>query len=322
MTMMISEVQIMGGGNFTEAEYRSYARSTGHESLSRTELFKQRSLHRDLDPCHFLLREACDGMDHDATTPVLLGLDVTGSMGFIAEEIAKVSLVKLMTSLLETGIITDPQLAFMGIGDIHCDTAPVQISQFESDIRILGELRKLFLEGRGGGNRSESYDMAWYMAAYRTKLDCWARGEKGFLFTFGDEEAPFQPNTRNELLRVFGSALSGDVGGKRQVLAENALEDVTPTQLLKAAQRHYHVFHIIVEQGNYYQSEPRAVQKSWRQLMGKYALRMRDTDNLTEIVTTAIKLTKGVSMAEILETTENPSMIRYAFQTESTTFVD
>ena len=65
----------------------------------------------------------------------------------------------------------------MGIGDLAYDYAPIQASQFESDIRIAEQLDKIYFEGGGGGNNFESYTAAWYFGVHNCKLDCWNRGE-------------------------------------------------------------------------------------------------------------------------------------------------
>ena len=68
-----------------------------------------------------------------------------------------------MTKLYED--ITDVEFMIMGIGDLAYDNSPIQISQFESDIRIAEQLDKLWFENGGGGNDYESYTAAWYMGS-------------------------------------------------------------------------------------------------------------------------------------------------------------
>ena len=125
-----------------------------------------------MDPSKITLRESCDSVDNPNSVPIILGLDVTGSMGRYAELIAKKYLPDLMTAIIERSPVADPHLMFMGIGDARMnDSAPLQVSQFEADIRILESLREIYLEGGGGGNSNESYDLAWYFGANKTKID-------------------------------------------------------------------------------------------------------------------------------------------------------
>src|SRR5690606_5631209 len=78
---------------------------------------------------------------------------------------------------------------FLAIGDHETDSAPLQVGQFESgDAELDLWLTRTWLEGKGGANSGESYLLAWYFASKFTKLDSLdKRGQKGFLFTIGDE---------------------------------------------------------------------------------------------------------------------------------------
>ena len=134
------------------------------------------------------VRECRDSEEHPNTTPIIVAFDVTGSMGHIPHKMVTELLPKLMNQLKEIGV-PDPELLFMGIGDHLYDRAPIQITQFESDTeKICSSLQSLYLEGGGGGNRVESYLLAWIAAGYHTETDSWYnRHKKGFLFTIGDE---------------------------------------------------------------------------------------------------------------------------------------
>lgn len=155
----------MGCGSWTSKCFTSYANSRGMGvstsgailgNYSNQEIFKSRSIDPGLSPIH-VMRECCDNDEHPNTVPVVLGLDVTGSMGDAAVEIAK-KLNVIMTKLYEK--VTDVEFMIMGIGDLSYDDCPIQISQFESDIRIAEQLDKLYFEFGGGGNRFESYTVA------------------------------------------------------------------------------------------------------------------------------------------------------------------
>ena len=157
----------MGGGSYSKSAYADYATNT--RGISRDDRFaqsKSRSIHKNLNPRGVGIRESRDSDEHPMSTPIIIGLDVTGSMGVIAENIAAEGLGKLMNNILESLPVTDPQIMFMGIGDAACDNAPLQVSQFESDNRMVDQLTQIWLEGGGGGNDSESYELPWHFAAY------------------------------------------------------------------------------------------------------------------------------------------------------------
>ena len=182
----------MGSGSWTTTSFVNYATSRGYETdtrgtitsnYSNQEMFKAKNIDASLDP-KGVIRECCDSKEHPNTFPVILALDVTGSMGQAAVEISK-RLNNIMTKLYEQ--VEDIEFMVMGIGDLSYDSCPIQASQFESDIRIAEQLEKVYFEFGGGGNSYESYTAAWYFGARHTKLDCWNRGKKGIIITIGDE---------------------------------------------------------------------------------------------------------------------------------------
>lgn len=266
----------MGGGTFTKSSWSEYSSTT--RGLSREATFTQRQIHKDFDPRSVAIRESRDSEEHPVSNAILLGLDVTGSMGMIADHIAKVGLGELVLGLLETKPVTDPQIAIAGIGDAYCDRAPFQVSQFESDIRIGQQLRNLWLEGGGGGNHFESYDLTWYFAANNTAIDCFEkRGKKGYLFTFGDEMVPTAP-TPAHINGIFGTSPQSGL---------------TAEQLYAAASEKWNVFHIIVEQGNYARTNCPKVVSAWRSLMGFHAVRLSNYIHLAQVVQAVIRVAEG-----------------------------
>ena len=183
----------MGYGRWREEDFRNYSAGRGRtvrmdgtldtSGHTAQTMYTERGLHPALNP-RGVMRECCENEEHPNTMPVILALDVTGSMGSAAMEVAA-KLNEVMTELLGTDM--DVEFMIMGIGDLAYDRAPIQISQFESDIRIAEQLDKIYFEGGGGGNMFESYTAAWYMALHHTRLDCWKRGQKGLIITMGDE---------------------------------------------------------------------------------------------------------------------------------------
>ena len=106
-----------------------------------------------------------------------------------------------MGLLLRKGYLAHPQILIGGIGDATCDRAPLQVGQFESGIEIDEDLAKLWLEGGGGGQQTESYELAMYFMARHTSIDCLEkRGQRGYLFLIGDE-MPYPKVKRKEVAR-------------------------------------------------------------------------------------------------------------------------
>lgn len=205
----------MGSGYWTRESFVSYSASRGRtvnasghldSSLTDQQIYTQNCLHPLLNPKN-VMRECCDSAEHPATIPVILALDVTGSMGRASAEVAR-KMNEVMTRLYDE--VRDVEFMVMGIGDLAYDKAPIQISQFESDVRIVEQLDLVWMEHGGGGNTFESYTAAWYMGLRHTKLDCWKRGRKALIITMGDEPLnPYLP--REPLARATGDNLQGNV---------------------------------------------------------------------------------------------------------------
>lgn len=225
----------MGGGNWDSSTFRDYTyrtkkvnvTSSGDYTANHQDIFKQSSLAPELDPKN-VTRECCDSDEHPNTIPVILALDVTGSMGDAATETAQ-KLNVIMTDLYTK--VKDVEFMIMGIGDFVYDRCPLQVSQFESDIRIAEQLDKVYFEFGGGGNSYESYTAAWYFALHHTKLDCWNRNKRGILITMGDENInPYLPKDRI-----------------RNVIGDNLQADVDTKELYKDIIAKYDVHHIYVD---------------------------------------------------------------------------
>lgn len=232
----------MGSGSWTSNNYatyccgvgRSYTASTGSFSdiyTSSSQAFVSHQIDESMDPKN-VIRECCDSDEHPATIPVILALDVTGSMGSTAIEVQK-KLNPIMIEIYKR--IKDAEIMVMAIGDLAYDDAPIQMSQFESDIRIAENLDKIYFENGGGGNDYESYTAAWYMGLKHCKLDCWNRGKKGLIITMGDE--PINPYLPAYQL----NEATGDSNQK----------DVETKDLYKDVIKKFDVYHICVESGSY-----------------------------------------------------------------------
>ena len=75
--------------------------------------------------------------------------------------------------------VRDPQVLFMAVGDATCDGAPLQVGQFETTAELMNQrLTWSYLEGGGGGQNKESYELALYFLAEHTDMDCWVKRKK------------------------------------------------------------------------------------------------------------------------------------------------
>lgn len=272
----------MGSGSFSTSAYRAF--TTASASKTTDEIYSLRSIDKSLDPKGVKLRESRDSADNPNSTPVIIALDVTGSMGIIADTIARKGLGVLFQGILDRKPITNPHLMFMAIGDAHCDEAPLQVSQFEADNRIVEQLTKIWIEHGGGGNKSESYNFPWYFAANHTEHDAYIkRGKRGYLFTIGDEEAP-ENLTRAQIKKFIGDTIEADQSSA-VILAE--------------AQRTYDVFHIVIKEGDYARSHLSTVMSTWTALLGQRVIPLADHTKLGETIISAMEIAEGRNVVEV-----------------------
>jgi len=210
---------------------RSVLRSRSYSSKNRDEIFNDK-FSTEMNPKGVILRESRDSIEHPNSVPIVIGLDVTGSMGYIPEELIKSTFPTVMKNIINAGI-QDPQVLFMGIGDHIYDDAPLQVGQFESSDELLEKwLKLLWIEGGGGGNSGESYMLPWYFAGKYTSTDSFEkRGRKGILITIGDE--PILQTLEREAIKEF--------------LVDNEEVDFSTKDIVKMAQEKYEVYHILIQ---------------------------------------------------------------------------
>ena len=302
----------MGYSRWDSNDYRSFAsasavtlnaaRSSGmSDSMARKQVFKETRVNALFDPKGVIVRESRDSAENPNSNAIILGIDVTGSMGMIAEALAVEGLGKLVEGILTRKPVEDPHIMVMAIGDAFCDRAPLQVSQFETDIRIAEQLKSLWLEGGGGGNAFESYDIPWYFAGRRTAIDCFEkRGKKGYIFTMGDEPPPPQGLASSQLNGIFG-------GGEQS--------DYTSADMLALAQEKYNVFHVIVEQGSYARTRPTEVKSAWQNLLGKKAISLSDYAYMPEVILSVMDVNEGKNPEDVINSWEDPkvkNVVRYA----------
>ena len=273
-------------GRWSSSDWSSYTSKKSYSTKSTREIFSSRKLDPSLDPKGVKLRESRDSDGYPNSNAIIIGLDVTGSMNPVLDSMAKKGLNTLVTNIYDRKPVADPQIMCMGIGDVEWDKAPLQITQFEVDIRIAEQLEKIYLENGGGGNNYESYALAWYFAGMHTSIDCFEkRGKKGYLFTIGDEEPT--PILRAEDIRKF--------------LGEGPQVDLTCADLFAMASRQYEIFHIMIEQGNHFRSRGDQVVKAWTSLLGQRAVRLSDHTKLAETVVSLIQVNEGADRDAVIK---------------------
>lgn len=257
----------MGGSTYSFQSRATRSADLGYQTKSAREIFSNKA-DQTMNPKGVILRESRDSEVNPVTTPIIIALDVTASMGHIPHELVKNALPKLVSSLLEIGVPA-PAILFLAIGDHYSDRSPLQVGQFESgDAELDLWLTRTYLEGGGGGNGGESYGLAHLFAAKFCQTDHWdKRKQKGFLITIGDEpnHARYESNAIKEITG------NGDIATK------------SAEELITEAQERWNVFHIAAH--NSYENSLRG----WKEVLKDNAIPMESPAQLPEIVSNIIK---------------------------------
>ncbi len=273
----------MGSGRWSPATYHDRA---GDRARSGKDAFdysdravRTRNFHphQTLDPRGLGMRESRDSADHPNSNAIIISLDVTGSMGAVVRGI-HADLPHLHELLLGHNYIADPQIMFAAVGDATCDAVPLQVGQFESDNRMDQNLENMILEGGGGGQNTESYELMLYVAACHSAIDCWEkRKRKGYLFMIGDEMA-YPAVSESEIKRLIGGGLQGDLP------LENVIAEV---------QRRYHLYYIIP--GGASHGDDQRIIGFWEQHVGKeHVIRLDSPEDTSECIALTIGINEGV----------------------------
>ncbi|RSM98776.1 hypothetical protein DMB42_44345 [Nonomuraea sp. WAC 01424] len=263
----------MGSGIWSTNVYDSAARyraANGASAFAYSDGGARR-VHPDLDPFG-VTRESRDSAEHPDSLAVAVLFDVTGSMRSVPRAL-QTRLPDLLGLLLRKGYATDPQIMFGAIGDATCDRAPLQVGQFESDNRMDDQLGLILLEGGGGGQKRESYELALYFMARHTSIDCHEkRGRRGYLFVIGDE-MPYPRVSRSQVKDLVGDRLAAPIG------VADIMAELT---------RKYDVY-FILPQGASYAGDPEVLD-SWRDLLGQNVLELDDLDAVCETIALTVGL--------------------------------
>jgi hypothetical protein len=228
-----------------------------------------------------IVRESFDSDLHPNSRAVSVIFDVTGSMSFVPRVFVK-KLDKLMGYLVKKGYLEHPQILFGSVGDAFSDKVPLQIGQFESGNEMDDVLSKIVLESGGGGTIQESYELAMYFLARHTDLDCLnKRGEKGFLFIFGDE-TPYSKVSKSQVKRLIGVDIQ---------------EDIPTESILEELREKFEVFWVMPAGTNHWDNSN--VIKPMQKLFGQNFLKLENADDVVELIASTIAVSEGYDIHDV-----------------------
>jgi hypothetical protein len=267
----------MGSGRWSTDAYEAAARyraATGASAFAYSDGGAW-YVHPALDP-RDAMRESRDSEEHPESLAIAVLLDVTGSMRHVPRGL-QARLPQLLGLLLRQGYVEHPQIMFGAIGDATCDHAPLQVGQFESDNRMDEDLGRILLEGGGGGQKTESYELAMYFMARHIATDCYEkRGKRGYLFLIGDEMA-YPTVKRHEAYRVMG---------------DRPPDDIPLADIVAELTRRWDTYYLLPEGTSY--AGDRGVLWFWRQLLGQNVIELADLDAVCETIALIVGLAEAV----------------------------
>ncbi|WP_433633098.1 hypothetical protein [Nocardia sp. CA-120079] len=270
----------MGYGHWDDTAYRAAKTfragrgldDFGYTAQMQGQPYSDWRAHPALKPLGVTMRECRDSAEHGNSLPIAVLFDVTGSMGRVPR-IMQDKLGKLHGLLQRKGYAQDPQIMFGAIGDADTDRVPLQIGQFESDNRMDEQLRNILLEGGGGGQKSESYELAAYFMATHVATDAWERrGKRGYLFIIGDEL---------NKAKLAGRHIRGVIG-------DHVRTDIEVASIYRELAQRWHVYYILPNQSSYF-DDPE-IAEHWRGLLGQNFMKLDDPAAVCELIALTIGL--------------------------------
>ncbi len=272
----------MGYNNWSSEAYtarQKHRRTTGKTAFTYdadVRASKVYKIHDKMNPFGVRFRESRDSSSHPDSRAIGVVFDVTGSMGKIPR-VLQTKLGELMRTLIAKQYVLHPHIMFGALGDAYVDKVPLQVGQFESDLSMDDDLGRIFIEGGGGGQVYESYELALYFMARHTSLDCWEkRGQKGYLFMIGDE-LPYAKVSRQQVAKIIGDSLESKI---------------PVTSIVEEVKRQYEFFFIIPTDAAH--GKDPHIQEEWKKLVGERMILLENADAVCETIALTIGLTEGL----------------------------
>lgn len=253
----------MGGGSY-DRDVGSVSSSSDYDYSSYTDTakkaFKNTSVNKSLLPLD--RRLSCK-----SKSPIVVAIDGTGSMGNDAYIIYD-KMPMFYGQILMQGYLEDPAISFAVVGDAYSDQAPIQICDFEQGTALDEWLKKLWIEGNGGGQSKESYDLTAYYYANYCDLK---NATLPFFFFIGDE---------GYYTKTEGGFINSHIGGKKT--------DVPAGTTFKKLNEMFNVFLI---HKPYSSSEDSAILEQWKKVVNpERILILEDSKAIVDVMLGAIAL--------------------------------
>jgi hypothetical protein len=260
----------MGGDYYDGRDVVTTTSSSGYSAQSAQAVGQTTKIHSSLDP-H---RWTDENLQCESLNPIIFALDVTGSMGDWTKIIYD-KMPMFYGQIMMQKYLTDPAISFCAIGDVTCDEAPLQVTEFGQGKAIDQLISKMYLEGGGGGNKHESYDLAANFYSSRVDLlNC----EIPFFFVTGDEGF-WENESAQQIQKIFGQGIKE--------------KTISSTEVWKKLLTQYNVFHI--KKPFHSVADDANIKKQWNSALGQErVLNIVTPKACIDVMLGAIAITSGV----------------------------
>lgn len=155
----------------------------------------------------------------------------------------------------------------------HLGSNQLKSGQYPAAQQMDQWLTMCYLEGGGGGNGGESYELAAYFLARHTEIDSFdKRGRKGYVFFTGDDYA-FPVVSATQVRRLIG---------------DNLQEDIRTADIFAELRKRYEVF-FLIPKGH---GEPELA-PSWQTYLGDHVIRMEGEADTCLVAAAIVALNEG-----------------------------
>lgn len=162
-----------------------------------------------------------DFVTTESESPLIILSDVTGSM----DEWPAVMFSKLPYLDIEGRQYLGPtmEICFGAVGDAHSDKYPLQIRPFSKGLDLKEQLTKLVIEGNGGGQTMESYELAALYAARNIRTPKATR--QPIVIFIGDEQtySSIDPSLAQRYARVIQNQKISDADVFKELMEKNSV---------------------------------------------------------------------------------------------------
>lgn len=197
----------------------------------------------------------------DSPAPLVVAVDVTGSMG----KWPGVIFQKLPVLYNEVKLyFPDVEISFAAVGDANVDRFPLQVCEFRKGRELEEGINSIYPEGGGGGGSKESYELAAYFYARHCRMP----NAKKPLFVFCGDEGFYETIKANTV-----KAATGDAVGK----------DLESRVVFKELMGLFQVYNLRVTYGDERKEEE--IREQWEGALGKQmVLKLADPNRIVDSI--------------------------------------